>query len=300
MDDVRLGSSIRAIRIRRGWRQEDLARRAGASRSTVARIERGELEGVSLSTLRPVVRALNASFEVRLRWHGGDLDRLVNARHAAMHESLARRFSRLPGWTLAPEVSFSVYGERGIIDAIAWHEATRTLLVIELKTELVDMSDLVGTMDRRRRLAPTIARGRGLLPAAVGTLVLVAESRTNRRRLAEHATMLRTAFPADGRRVRRWINRPRGRIDALGFLPDDRAASVRRGMASVRRVNPARGDRTARPASTVQAAATDGGRPGRRRTEPNAHPVATGQERAGGQERARGDADHPGACDLPA
>ena len=215
---------------------------------------------------------------MRLRWHGGDLDRLVNARHAAMHESLARRFSRLTEWTLAPEVSFSVYGERGVIDAIAWHEATRALLVIELKTELVDMSDLVGTMDRRRRLAPTIVRDRGWLPAVVGTLVLVAEGRANRRHLAEHVTMLRNAFPADGRAVRRWIGRPRGRIDALAFLPDARVAALRRGIAGVRRVNPARGDRATRPASTARAVAGGRGSPGRGETSPYEQVAGTRQE----------------------
>lgn len=35
-----------------------------------------------------------------------------------------------------PEVSFSIYGQRGVIDILAWHAATRSLLVIELKTEM--------------------------------------------------------------------------------------------------------------------------------------------------------------------
>ena len=68
-----------------------------------------------------------------------------------MHESVARVFrDELPAWMLAPEVSFSVYGERGVIDILAWHPGRRALLVIELKTDLVDMNELLGTFDRKR------------------------------------------------------------------------------------------------------------------------------------------------------
>jgi hypothetical protein len=59
------------------------------------------------------------------RWSGGQLERMVNRRHAALHEALARQFSRLAGWRLLAEVSFSIYGERGIIDVLAWHVETR-------------------------------------------------------------------------------------------------------------------------------------------------------------------------------
>ena len=40
---AQLGQRIRAARSRRGLRREDLARRAGISRSTVEAVERGEL-----------------------------------------------------------------------------------------------------------------------------------------------------------------------------------------------------------------------------------------------------------------
>ena len=51
MDSIRLGRGIRALRHRRGWRQEDLAAAAGVSQSEVSRIELGQLEAV------PVLRA---------------------------------------------------------------------------------------------------------------------------------------------------------------------------------------------------------------------------------------------------
>lgn len=103
-----IGHIVRTLRMRQGWRQDDLARRAKVSRSTVARIERGQLRGVSVDRIRQVLEALNARLDLLARWNGGDLDRLMNARHSAMHEAVAAVFERLLHWEFAPEVSFSI------------------------------------------------------------------------------------------------------------------------------------------------------------------------------------------------
>jgi len=160
MDDQQVGAAIRTIRQHKRWRQKDLATKAGVSRSTLGRIERGALANVPLGTIRKVAQALGARIDTFVRWQGGDLSRLVNSRHAAMHEEVARIFAELDGWIAEPEVSFSVYGERGVIDVAAWHPGSRSMLVIELKTELVDISELMGTLDRKRRLSEEVARER--------------------------------------------------------------------------------------------------------------------------------------------
>lgn len=150
----RCGATFRAVRIKRRWRQVDLARRAGVHRSVISNIERGHLEGVAIGTLIRVARALEIHVSFTTRWRGGDLDRMLSAKHAGLHEAVARWFSaELPEWILAPEVSYSINGERGVIDILAWHPGRRALLVIELKTDIVDVNELVGSMDRRRRLA---------------------------------------------------------------------------------------------------------------------------------------------------
>lgn len=236
MDDQRIGAAFRAIRVRKGWRQRDLARRAGVSQATVSRIERGVLSGVPLGTLRAVAIALEAQFDPLVRWHGGDLPRLLGARHAALHEAASRLFGSLDGWLAEPEVSFSIYGERGVIDVFAWHAATRSLLVVELKTEFVDVNELMGTLDRKRRLAPVVAQDRGWAPLSVSTWVLVADSRTNRRVVAAHVLVLRSKLPVDGRTMRAWVRGPVGRVDALTFLPSTHQASRRTALAPVRRV----------------------------------------------------------------
>jgi len=237
MDDQQAGNALRTIRIRKRWRQEDLSARAGVSRASVGRIERGQLASVPLGTIRRLATALDARFDTIVRWQGGDLGRLLNARHAAMHEAMARMFTSLDGWETEPEVSFSIYGERGIIDILAWHPARGILLVVELKTEFVDVNELMGSVDRKRRLAEVIARERGWHPVAIGTWVVLSDNRTNRRGLAAHETVLRAKFPIDGRRVRTWLRRPEGRLDALSFLPSARLMGVRRDLAPIRRVN---------------------------------------------------------------
>jgi hypothetical protein len=145
-------------------------------------------------------------------------------------------FLGLPGWIIEPEVSFSIYGERGIIDILAWHPTSRILLVIELKTEIVDVNEMLGTLDRKRRLVARIANERGWEPIATATWVVVAESRNNRRAVAEHATVLRAKLSTDGRGIGRWLRSPRGHLDALSFLPYVQGTHIGVDPAPVRRV----------------------------------------------------------------
>ena len=113
MSDHRVGASFRAVRIKRRWRQSDVAARAGVSRAFVSLVEHGHLDKVSLALLRRVASVLDIRVDVVARWRGGELDRLLNARHSVLHESVARFLEASPGWVFAPEVSFAVYGSAG-------------------------------------------------------------------------------------------------------------------------------------------------------------------------------------------
>lgn len=236
MDDVAVGSVLRQIRHRLRLRQQDVAIRARVSRSTVSRAERGDLALTSVAAIRRIGTALEVTIDLRPRWRGADLPRLLGERHAALHAAVLEVLGAHPDWAVIPEVSFSVYGERGVIDIVAWHEATRTLLVIELKTEFVDVQALIGTVDRYRRLAPTAVRERGWVPRTVATWVVVAETRTNRRHLAANRRLIRVAFPVKGPRVRSWLRRPDGPIAALSFMPYGQQGSTRQSLTSPRRV----------------------------------------------------------------
>ena len=239
MSDQRLGSAIRLVRVRRGWRQADLALRSGVGQATISRIERGHIGTLSLDRLRTVAAALDIRVDVLGRWRAGDLDRLLNSGHSRLHESVARAFRDLPEWITSPEVSFSIRGERGIIDILAWHPRLRALLVIELKTDIADVNELLGTADRKRRLAIDVAIERGWIARGeplptVSLWVIVAGSRTNRRRIAEHAAMLRAALSTDGRSIGAWLREPSRPLAALSVWPDMRGGTSRPARGAIR------------------------------------------------------------------
>jgi transcriptional regulator with XRE-family HTH domain len=236
VDDQSVGIAFRAARVRKGWTQHELGARCDVSHGLISLIERGHLDSISLRVLRRVARGLDILVVLRLRSRGGDLDRLVNAGHAALHEELARHLDALPDWLHAPEVSFAVFGERGVIDILAFHPPTGSLLVVELKTELVSLEDLLMTMDVRMRHAERIARERGWTPTSVSAWVVVAESRPNRHRAARHRSLLRSAFPQDGRQMRGWLLRPAGSIRALSFWSNSTPGGTNQSHALRRRV----------------------------------------------------------------
>jgi transcriptional regulator with XRE-family HTH domain len=217
MEDAKIGAAFRAVRTRNGRTQASVAEAAGSGQSAVSRLERGRLSRLSVETVRRIARALDMWVDIRPRWRGIDLDRILNGAHSARQEALLLAFERYPGWAAVPEVSYAVFGERGAVDILAWHQATRSLLVIELKTALVDPAELVRSMDQRRRLASRIARTRGWDPATVSTWVVLTDTRTNRRRVASHAWVLAPFARIDGRRMRAWLQAPKGAVSALSF-----------------------------------------------------------------------------------
>lgn len=183
-------------------------------------MERGHCGTLSVLAIRSVAAAVDARVELDLRWRGGQLDRLLDERHAALQETVARRLVTTGAWQFVAEASFSEYGERGSIDIFAWHPQRKALLVVELKTEMGDQQALLATIDRKRRLAPKLARDRGWTPVGdLGSWLVFEERGGNRRQVARHLTVLRNAFPHQGRDVAGWLADPVGPIRALSFLP---------------------------------------------------------------------------------
>jgi transcriptional regulator with XRE-family HTH domain len=217
-------------------RQTDVAARAGLSATIVSRIERGDIGRIQLDTLERVGAVLEIRVRLIASWRGSDLDRLLSGRHSALQERLVRSLTLIPGWTSLPEVSFSIRGERGVIDVLAWNPEARSLVVIEVKTEIVDVPEMLGTLDRKRRLAIEIARDHGWYPASVSTWLVVAEGSRNRRHVSAHQAMLRSVLPTNAWEVRRWLRNPIGRVAAMTFLPDGLPVNVRQGLSGRKRI----------------------------------------------------------------
>ena len=141
------------------------------------------------------------------RWRGGELERLLDEGHAALQAGWKERLERW-GWQARAEVSYNRYGERGRVDLLAWHEPLRILLVVEIKTDVVDAQALLGSMDAKVRLAPFVARGLGWQNAStVVPALVIADESTNRRRLGRIQPLF-THLTRRGKTGISWLRRP--------------------------------------------------------------------------------------------
>ena len=235
MELVRLGHALRALRIRKGWRQEDLATRGGVSRQLISKIESGRLDGIQIGTVRRVADVLGATFDVQVRWQGEGLDRLLDAAHAGLVEGIVARLDRL-GWETVVEASFSIAGERGSIDVFALHRPTATVLVVEVKSVVPDSQAMLHALDRKTRLARKLADERGWPCRTVGRLLVIGDSTTARRRIDALDRTYRAALADRGVSVSAWLRAPSGPMSGLQFLPFATRGGVRQRVAGRQRV----------------------------------------------------------------
>lgn len=245
MDVERLGRIVRMLRVRQRLTQVALALRAGVSRRAVATLERGGARGLPLGAIESILGALGARIGVRVLWNGPELDRLLDAAHATLCAAVKQRLDRW-GWLVRVEVSYSRYGERGRIDLLAFHPATGLLLVVEIKTDFVDVQDLLGTMDVKVRLATHVASQFGWRVRTVIPAIVFLEDRAIRGRLGRVDTLF-DRFDLRGRKAMTWLRHPLiGPSGLLWFTGLPSSAAV--GRVSAQRVYPRR-DRREAPAS---------------------------------------------------
>jgi transcriptional regulator with XRE-family HTH domain len=225
MRDLELGRLVRALRRRRRWRQEDCASRAGVHRSTWSRLEGGHVDGMTVGVLRRCLAVLEVRAELKAHWRGAQIERLRDDRHAGLEAAWKDRLERW-GWTVVAEVSYSRYGERGRIDLLAWQPRLRILVVIEVKSEIVDVQALLGGLDAKARLGASVARETGLgTPAMVVPMLLVAEGSTNRGRIRGLDSLF-SRFERRGRRAASWLRKPAGPVSGLLVFSDLRPVPV--------------------------------------------------------------------------
>jgi transcriptional regulator with XRE-family HTH domain len=229
MDDVRQGRICRALRLRLGLTQTQLGSRCGLSQQGISLVERGHGARLSAVALRRVFAALDARWEPTISWRGGDLERLLDVRHAALSGAFVSRLRAL-GWSVEVEVTYSSFGERGSIDILAWTPVERIALVVEIKSELVSIEATLRKLDEKVRLTiETVAEVRfGTRPRSVGRLLVLPASTTERRRVAGAAAVLDAALPQRSDAVRTWLRTPSGSIRGLLFVPVTNAGSARR------------------------------------------------------------------------
>jgi transcriptional regulator with XRE-family HTH domain len=245
MEATRLGRQFRALRVRSRKRQADVGAAARLSRSKVSRVERGLIGSVGVADLDRLANALGATLEIRLRWNGEALDRLLDEAHAGIVDTVVAML-RAAGWEVAVEVSFSIWGERGSIDILAYHRMTGIVLVVEVKSVVPDSQAMLHALDRKTRLARQIAEERGWRVSHVARLLVVGASSTARRRVARLGATYDTAFPTRGVEVRNWLRHPAGPMSGLLFVSLAHGARANASLVTRQRVRVAPAHSSAR------------------------------------------------------
>jgi transcriptional regulator with XRE-family HTH domain len=211
-----VGGVVGFLRRQARLRQEDLAARAGTSRSLVSRVERDRLDNVPVGALLRLVEALDATIQLRVRCHGAELDRLMDAKHAALQERVARTLAA-QGWDVRVEQSFNHFGDRGRYDVLAFHAPHGALLVAEIKTEFGDLQETIGRLNVKTRLAAAVAREIGWAPHITIPALIVADSTTSRQIVRHHETIFGT-LSLRGGEARAWLRRPETASAPAGIL----------------------------------------------------------------------------------
>lgn len=206
----------------------------------MSKVERGLARSGDIRRIERLCVALGADLDVRVRWQGEGLDRLLDEGHATIIDRFVPVL-RAAGWLVALEVTFNEFGDRGSIDILAWHAALRSLLVVEIKSIVPDAQGTLAPLDRKVRAGPKLARARGWDPLLVSRLIVIGDTTTNRVRVRRFTELFEAALPMRGREVRRWLGNPDRAISGLCFLPDSTRGGTRRSTAGRTRVNRPRG-----------------------------------------------------------
>jgi transcriptional regulator with XRE-family HTH domain len=216
---------MRAVRLHAGLSQSDLAQRAGVSQSMISRIERGRLDGIRLESIECVAACVDAWIQIGVRWRGPQLDRLLDARHARLVGQVAQAL-QAAGWLVELEYSFNHFGDRGSVDVIAWRPDRHVLLLIEVKTRIVDVQDLLASMHRKRRVVPGLwTVERCWRPAQVGSILVLPDATVHRSAIARHSAMFAVDLPGRTRDVTRWLANPESDMRAIWYVRDSRTVT---------------------------------------------------------------------------
>lgn len=226
MDCYRLARLHRLLRHRAQLTQQALAERSGVARWKIVKLEAGQLQDLRFGDVDSCFAALDARLEVQAGYHGAAGDRVLDERHAQIVAGFVALLRR-NGWEVRVEVSFSDYGDRGSIDVLGWHAATRTLLIVEVKSELGSIEGTLRPFDVKCRLGAKIARDRfGWNAASIGRILVLPEDRTARRAVDRHEQVLRAALPAHSRQLRTMLRHPTQAH--RWYLVPDRCATCQR------------------------------------------------------------------------
>jgi transcriptional regulator with XRE-family HTH domain len=203
------------VRLTLGLSQRAFAGRIGRSQTYVSLLERGMIPNLSIIEADAMCQRVGATLVL-----GIDAPILVagarqrDAAHARCVAYVARRL-RAEGWLVEREVQVGPPSRPGWIDILAFDPVSRILLVIEVKTELVDLGGLERQLGWYVREARRACRAFGWRPDAVAGTALLLSTALNDERVLENSVGIRQVFPGRWRDLMFVIKRER--IPARGW-----------------------------------------------------------------------------------
>jgi transcriptional regulator with XRE-family HTH domain len=218
------GRFIRAARQMIGWSQRELGRRAGVTQAAISRLERGLRSGLGLEEIGRLAMALGGTIRLTfdapyLQDRARQRDR-VHARCIAYVAGCLRR----SGWLVETEVEIDGRRGPGWIDVLAFHPASGTLLVIEIKTEIHDFGRIQRTLAWYARGAWSVARDRGWVVRRSHQALLLLATNVVDARLRDNREIAAESFP--------------GRASGLAALTSDPVRAAPPPLRSIAMIDP--------------------------------------------------------------
>lgn len=114
------------------------------------------------------------------------------------------------------------------MDVLAWHEESRTLLIVEVKSRLTDLQATFTAFARKLRIVPgLVSRELGWDARNLGRLMVMPGSTANRSIVANHAATFATLFPERMPAIGAWLRRPDRSLGGVWFVSNVRGANAR-------------------------------------------------------------------------
>ena len=180
--------------------QSELAIAAGVSRSLVAGIETGRVNA-TLDAVMRIGDALGLDLEVVGRRPVVVDPRPSGVVHGRCSAYVGRRLGR-QGWSVRREVEITHGRWHGWIDILAFHPGSRTLVIIEIKTQIEDLGAVERQLGWYERAALDVAAAIGWRPTAVVSWLLLLQSDEVEAALRRERDLLRVGFAHRARQMR--------------------------------------------------------------------------------------------------
>jgi transcriptional regulator with XRE-family HTH domain len=192
-----IGRGLRESRLRRGLTQRAVAMRAGVSRSTVQRVERGRSEHVSLDSLQRAGLAVGRPLRIEL---APDPQREpADVGHLGVQELVARKGSSI-GHVALPEMPAGRGGSWRSTDLALRNDLLRWLLIVECWNTIGDLGAAWRGTSRKHADGEEYAAGRwGEDPHLVSACWVVRATSRNRALVARYPALFAARFAGSSR-----------------------------------------------------------------------------------------------------